>query len=130
MQMLVAYIDPYSNLNCTGFCAVTNKTYQRIYAVVRRIPRGRVATYGQIAELAGLEGRARQVGYALHALPSRTALPWHRVINARGEISARSGSDWGELQRLVLEGKAFDSTEMAALTLAAFDGNQKAELRI
>lgn len=82
-----------------------NKTYQKIYGVVRRIPRGRVATYGQIAELAGLEGHARQVGYALHALPSGTGIPWHRVINARGEISARSGSDWGELQRLLLEGE-------------------------
>jgi methylated-DNA-protein-cysteine methyltransferase-like protein len=87
---------------------VTNRTYQRIYAVVRRIPRGRVATYGQVAELAGLEGRARQVGYALHHSPP--GLPWHRVINARGCISARASSDWGELQRHLLddEGIEFD----------------------
>jgi methylated-DNA-protein-cysteine methyltransferase related protein len=104
--MHVAYLDPYSILNCTGFCAVTNKTYSRIYAVVRRIPRGRVATYGQVAELAGLEGRARQVGYALHVAPS--GLPWHRVINARGEISARKGSDWGELQRHLLEAEGIE----------------------
>ena len=70
---------------------------------MRRIPRGRVATYGQVADLAGLEGHARQVGYALHALPSNSGVPWHRVINAKGEISARSGSDWGELQRYLLE---------------------------
>ena len=96
---------------------MTNPTYQRIYATVRRIPRGRVATYGQVAELAGLEGRARQVGYALHALPSGSGVPWHRVINARGEISARSGSDWGELQRLLLEaeGVAFDSDGRVSL---------------
>ena len=89
---------------------MTNRTYQRIYAAVRRIPRGRVATYGQVAELAGLEGRARQVGYALHALPAGSGVPWHRVINGKGEISARSGSDWGELQRLLLEaeGIVFD----------------------
>ncbi len=82
-----------------------SRTYQRIYAVVRRIPRGRVATYGQVAELAGLEGRARQVGYALHALPDGSRLPWHRVLNARGEISPRSGSDSHELQRMLLEGE-------------------------
>jgi methylated-DNA-protein-cysteine methyltransferase-like protein len=83
--------------------------YQRIYNVIRRIPRGRVATYGQIAELAGLEGHARQVGYALHVAPE--GLPWHRVINAQGRISARASSDWGELQRLLLEaeGVEFDA---------------------
>jgi len=52
-----------------------------------------VATYGQIAEIAGLEGHARQVGYALNVLPSRSKVPWHRVINAKGEISRRSGGD-------------------------------------
>jgi methylated-DNA-protein-cysteine methyltransferase-like protein len=82
---------------------VATRTYEKIYRAVRRIPRGRVATYGQVAELAGLEGRARQVGYALHALPSGSRVPWHRVVNARGEISLRSGSDSHELQRLLLE---------------------------
>ncbi len=84
--------------------------YLEIYKVVRRIPRGRVATYGQIAELAGLDGHARQVGYSLHAVPSSMKLPWHRVINARGEVSARSGGDSHELQRHLLEaeGIAFD----------------------
>ncbi len=62
-------------------------SYRRIYAIVRRIPRGRVATYGQVAALAGLPGAARQVGYALHALSGSTALPWQRVINATGRIS-------------------------------------------
>jgi methylated-DNA-protein-cysteine methyltransferase-like protein len=62
-------------------------SYQRIYAVVRRIPRGRVATYGQVAAEAGLAGRARQVGYALHALRGASAVPWHRVINSAGRVS-------------------------------------------
>jgi methylated-DNA-protein-cysteine methyltransferase-like protein len=75
----------------------------RIYAVVKRIPRGRVATYGQVATLAGLDGHARQVGYALHDLPPRSNLPWHRVINAKGEISPRSAGDSHELQRMLLE---------------------------
>ena len=85
--------------------------YQIIHAVVRRIPRGRIATYGQIAEIAGLEGHARQVGYALHNLPERSDVPWHRVVNARGEISARTSGDSHELQRMLLEaeGVEFDA---------------------
>src|ERR671927_562274 len=86
-------------------------SYARIYDIVRRIPRGRVATYGQIASLAGLAGQARQVGYALHALPASTTVPWHRVINARGEVSARA--EWGSelTQRFLLqrEGVRFDA---------------------
>jgi methylated-DNA-protein-cysteine methyltransferase related protein len=85
--------------------------YERIYAVVLRIPRGRVATYGQIAELAGLRGHARQVGYALHALPESRRVPWHRVINAKGRVSARADPDWEQIQRQLLEreGLQFDA---------------------
>ena len=79
------------------------KRYDLIYKTVKKIPRGRVATYGQIAELAGLEGHARQVGYALHNLPGASDVPWHRVINAKGEISPRSAGDSHELQRMLLE---------------------------
>lgn len=78
-------------------------TYERIYRAVRRVPRGRVATYGQIAELAKASG-PRQVGYALHALPDGHDLPWHRIINARGMISLDSGGlGGGNLQRALLE---------------------------
>ena len=80
-----------------------HRTYERIYAVIRRIPRGRVATYGQVARLAGIPGAARQVGYALHALPEGGGVPWQRVINARGEVSARSMPGADEIQRLHLE---------------------------
>jgi methylated-DNA-protein-cysteine methyltransferase-like protein len=84
--------------------------YSRIYAVVRRIPRGRVATYAQVARLAGLAGHARQVGYALHALATERPVPWHRVINARGEVSPRSdpGSDLAQREFLEREGVVFD----------------------
>ncbi|HEY8518184.1 MAG TPA: MGMT family protein [Candidatus Binatia bacterium] len=75
----------------------------RIYAVVRRIPRGKVATYGQVARLAGLAGHARQVGYALHALDGNSDVPWHRVVNARGEVSPRSAPGWEDVQRDLLE---------------------------
>jgi len=77
--------------------------YQRIYAVVRRIPRGQVATYGQVARLAGLPGRARQVGYAMHALPRGSAVPWQRVVNARGTISRRRVPGAELTQRVLLE---------------------------
>ncbi|HYI12406.1 MAG TPA: MGMT family protein [Thermoanaerobaculia bacterium] len=91
--------------------ATANNRYQLIWKIVAKIPRGRVATYGQIAELAGLEGHARQVGYALHNLPEGSRVPWHRVINAQGEVSPRTGGDSHELQRLLLEaeGVAFDA---------------------
>ena len=85
--------------------------WQRIWRAVERIPRGRVATYGQIAELAGLAGRARQVGYALAALPDGSRVPWQRVVNARGEVSARASFDGAPRQRLLLieEGIVFDA---------------------
>jgi methylated-DNA-protein-cysteine methyltransferase-like protein len=78
---------------------------ERIYAVVRRIPRGRVATYGQVAQLAGMARQARQVGYALNRLPDDTDVPWHRVINARGEVSARAIPDDDRYQRILLSGE-------------------------
>jgi methylated-DNA-protein-cysteine methyltransferase-like protein len=79
--------------------------------VVRRIPRGRVATYGQVAERAGLGAQARLVGYALAALPDESAVPWHRVVNAQGRVSARSepGADAWQRVRLESEGIRFDS---------------------
>ena len=86
-------------------------SYARIYAVVRRIPKGRVASYGQVAELAGLPGAARQVGYAMAALRPSDRVPWQRVVNARGEISARAEPGADKLQRVVLEreGVRFDA---------------------
>ncbi|UCD24315.1 MAG: MGMT family protein [Gemmatimonadota bacterium] len=85
-------------------------SYDRIYTVVCRIPRGRVATYGQIAALAGMPGHARQVGYALHNLPDDCNVPWHRVINARGEVSRRAEPGYEFIQRDMLEseGVVFD----------------------
>jgi methylated-DNA-protein-cysteine methyltransferase-like protein len=87
-------------------------SYSRIHEAVRRIPRGRVASYGQVAFEAGLPGHARQVGYAMAALPDDADVPWHRVVNARGEISRRSSRTIGErIQRALLEaeGVRFDA---------------------
>ena len=82
--------------------ACSSETYARIYRVVRQIPRGKVATYGQVARLAGFPGHARLVGYALHSL-TESDVPWQRVINARGEVSPRSFGGAEELQRELLE---------------------------
>lgn len=92
--------------------------YRRIYGVVRRIPRGRVATYGQIAVLAGIPRQARQVGYALFALPRGSEVPWQRVINAKGEVSLRSTPGYEGVQRAALEseGVVFDRRGRVDLT--------------
>lgn len=83
---------------------------------MRRIPRGRVATYGQVAALAGLPRQPRLVGYALHALRGER-VPWQRVINARGEISPRAlpGAEAGQRPLLEDEGVDFDSRGRVSL---------------
>ena len=75
----------------------------RIWQAVREIPRGQVATYGQVADAAGKPKQARQVGYALHALPRGTDVPWHRVVNAQGKISFPPGTRTYKEQRKRLE---------------------------
>jgi methylated-DNA-protein-cysteine methyltransferase-like protein len=76
---------------------------QRILVAVMRIPRGRVSTYGNIADVAGLPRRARLVGTVLRQTPTSTRVPWFRVINAGGKISFAVGSDAYERQRSHLE---------------------------
>jgi len=93
---------------------------ERIYRVVNRIPRGRVATYGQVATLAGARGHARQVGYALHDLPDDADVPWHRVINASGGISARSASGFGAEQRLRLEAEGVEFNDRDRVDLSRY----------
>ena len=84
---------------------------QRVWQAVALIPRGQLATYGQIAELIGAWGCARQVGWALRRLPLPSAVPWHRVVNARGCIAmtpSREGSDWIQRELLLAEGIPVD----------------------
>lgn len=87
-------------------------TYEKIYAIARQIPEGKVATYGQIADLADLYGKARLVGYALYRVAPNSDVPWHRVINAKGEVShssLRNGSDYLQRSLLESEGIKFNS---------------------
>lgn len=86
------------------------KVYERIYALVKKIPPGKVATYGQIA---GLTGRCtpRMVGYAMAALKGGQDVPWQRVINCRGMVSQRKKGSGALRQRNLLEaeGVRFDA---------------------
>ena len=81
--------------------------YPQIWQTIQLIPQGKVACYGQIADLAGLPGRARLVGRALGCVPEfgcrGQAVPWYRVINAQGKISFPIGSENFEKQKLLLQ---------------------------
>jgi methylated-DNA-protein-cysteine methyltransferase-like protein len=91
---------------------MSNSHYATIYAIVRQIPYGKVSTYGDIAKRAGLPRHARLVGYALHALPADTDIPWHRVVNAQGFISLqRLDEAFGldQRYRLLQEGIIFNN---------------------
>jgi methylated-DNA-protein-cysteine methyltransferase-like protein len=81
----------------------TGTAYADILDTVRRIPRGRVATYGQVAALAGYPRGARLVGAVLQRVPAGARVPWHRVINARGTLSFPRNSEPYRLQRSKLE---------------------------
>ena len=97
--------------------------YERIYALVARIPAGRVATYGQLARI---EGRctARMVGYAMAALPEGRTLPWHRVVNGRGSVSERRGGGGTSEQeeRLRADGLLFDARGRLDLDRVLWEG--------
>lgn len=97
--------------------------YDRIYQVIRQIPNGKVATYGQIAGIVG-NCTARMVGYALASLQPGTDVPWQRVINSLGKISLRSDGGEDDIQRqlLVDEGVSFDKTGRADLDKFGWEG--------
>src|SRR6476646_8283495 len=110
--------------------AESDGTHSRIHKVVSRVPRGRVATYGQVARLAGLAGQARLVGYALSALDARSRVPWHRVVTAAGRVSLRRGDGpAATLQRLRLERERVRFEAGDSIPLAAFRWRPRARIR-
>lgn len=78
-------------------------TYEKIYEIVKKIPKGRVATYGQVAFLAGNHRWARVVGYALHINPDQSTIPCHRVVNHEGKVAEIFAFGGGKMQRQMLE---------------------------
>jgi methylated-DNA-protein-cysteine methyltransferase-like protein len=95
--------------------------YQAIFAAVRRVPRGRVCTYGEVARIANASG-PRQVGYALHSLSGPSRLPWHRIVNARGAISLGGSSAESQRARLLAEGVRFNSRGIIDLRVYGWVG--------
>lgn len=108
--------DTAGNLRAAG-------VYERIYAIARQIPAGKVATYGQVAKIEG-HATARMVGYAMAALKADSDVPWQRVINARGEISERSGGGGTSRQRehLDAEGVFFNARGRVDFSRAGWEG--------
>ena len=98
--------------------------YQAIWRVVGSIPSGRVASYAAVARMAGLPGRARMVGYAMHSIPRGRGIPWHRVINSKGMISVHPDPAFGDIQRALLEqeGVVFDGAGRVDLARYGWEG--------
>jgi len=92
---------------------------RRVKAVIRAIPRGKVATYGQVAALAGDHRAARQVARVLHSSSEKEGLPWHRVINSRGGISLRPGRGF-ERQRRLLAREGVPTDRAGVVNLAEY----------
>jgi len=97
----------------------TKPIYQQIYTVVKEIPAGRVATYGQIGHVAGCS-TPRMVGYAMAGLPKGTDVPWHRVINAAGKISPRGNPISSEIQRQLLQEEGITFTKSGNVNLNTY----------
>ena len=101
------------------------RLYDLIYDIVRQVPRGRVATYGQIARIAG-RCSAQMVGFALAALPAfrdretNADVPWQRIINARGMISPHGFGMGSQVQRDLLEEEGIIFNEQGIIDLAVF----------
>ncbi len=95
-------------------------TNHRIWQVVAAIPKGKVATYGDVAQHAGMARAARRIGLALRGLPGNTRIPWHRVVNARGRISFPDGSEPHTTQRRHLEREGIQFSANGSIDLRRY----------
>lgn len=91
--------------------------FEEVYAVVRNIPAGKVATYGQIARLCGYPAKARIVGWALHSNPYKGEVPCHRVVNRNGGLSSGFAFGGIEEQRRLLENEGIKFDENGIINL-------------
>jgi len=97
--------------------------FKTVHRIVEGIPSGSVMTYGQIAEMAGNPRASRAVGYAMRAIPSGSDIPWHRVVNSKGEISLRrtmQGEDDRLLQRAILEAEGVEFSKSGRIDLKKY----------
>lgn len=97
--------------------------YSMVYRIVAMIPPGSVMTYGQIAVMAGNPRASRAVGYALCSVPAGINVPWHRVVNAKGELSLRrtlQGDDNRCMQRILLESEGVKFNEADRINLKQY----------
>jgi len=108
---------------------MVNSFFEQVYQVVRCIPHGKVASYGQVARLLGKPRGARTVGWALHSLPEGSDVPWQRVLNARGIITLDAHGPGGAIQRALLEaeGVVFDEQGRIDLGIYGWAGLDLAE---
>ena len=88
--------------------------------VVKQIPTGKVATYGQVARIAGIPNNSRQVGSVLKSLPANSGFPWYRVVNSRGEISERGDENSQNFQRVALESEKIQFDDRGRVSLNEF----------
>jgi methylated-DNA-protein-cysteine methyltransferase-like protein len=98
----------------------TSDNVQKILTVIRQIPKGKVATYGQIARLAGIPRNARQVGSVLRKLKVGANVPWFRVVNSKGEISQRGSGGCTPIQRQALEEENVSFDDKSRISLKQF----------
>jgi methylated-DNA-protein-cysteine methyltransferase-like protein len=109
---------------------MTASFFEQVYEIVRLIPPGKVATYGQVARLLGNPRAARTVGWALHSMPEGSDVPWQRVINARGTVSLGARGSGGAIQRALLEseGIVFDAEGRIDMKAYTWEGPDLAQL--
>ncbi len=106
----------------------SNPLHERIYSVIRQVPPGKVATYGQIARIVG-KCTPIMVGYALSAVTAAMEVPWHRVINSQGKISLQGAAGYCEQRQLLeAEGIEFDGKDKVNLKRCGWSGPDEAWL--
>lgn len=99
-------------------------TFERIYEIIKSIPFGKVATYGQIAAYAGNPHWARVVGYALNICSDPVGIPWHRVVARNGRIATSHSNDGQSLQRTLLESEGVEFTAEGLVDMKRFMWNK------
>jgi methylated-DNA-protein-cysteine methyltransferase-like protein len=119
VQETACLINPEPSTICRGTDIITMDFTSEVIRLIKNIPRGKVATYGQIAFLAGLYSSVRRVVWILHSCSRKEGLPWHRVVNRKGMISLKPGAGY-EKQKILLEREGIVFNEKDRVDLNRF----------